>query len=132
VPTRATVPPVTRTRHRFQLLLSAALIAHVLMLAGHEHGDHAPAAAVVTHAEAATTTHDAPAPLHPGHAAALGAACLVALAGVVIGARLLVPPRRARPGSVRWRPRPSAAPLATSPPLRPPRTPVAERVVLSR
>jgi hypothetical protein len=95
---------VTRHRHRFQLLLSAALIAHVFMLAGHGHGDHAPAAAVVAHAEdsgVATTAHDAPAPLHPGHAAALGAACLVALAGVALGARLLVRPRRGRARTVR-------------------------------
>lgn len=122
----------------FGSLLAAALVAHVFMLASHGHGGtgHASTAAVVTHVGSGTATvigSSASEPTDVGSGtAALGAACLVILAGAVFGGcgrfggsgadgRSLV--RRQRS------PRTSALPRVARP-LRPPRTPIAERVVL--
>jgi hypothetical protein len=118
------------------LLLSAALVAHVFMLAGHHHDpvQHTSAAGVVAHGPGgshAIAGPHAPAPTDDDRgAAAVAAGCLVVLAGAVLGFWLQ---SRFRAGTraLVWR---RLLPPPVSPPvmrlLRPPRTPVVERVVL--
>lgn len=122
----------------FGTLLTAALVAHVFMLAGHDHSGagHASTAAVVTHVDAGTSAETGAATTETtddgSGAAALGAACLVILVAALHGGcrrsgwsgadgRSLV--RRQHPPWTTELPR-------VARPLRPPRTPIAERVVL--
>jgi hypothetical protein len=124
-------------RQLFGSLLAAALVAHVFMLAGHHHGGtgHASTAAVVTHLVSGTSTVTGSSTAQPTGArsgtAALGAACLVVLATALFGCR-----RSSGPGTDdrslvrRQGPPPTTALAREARPLRPPRTPIAERVVL--
>jgi hypothetical protein len=129
---------MTRRWRSLGLLLSAALVAHVLMLAGHHHdpGQHASAADVVAHGLGSSPTTADRYPPDPGEegagATAVGAACLVALAGAGLSFLLQLRLRTGPRAKVRRR---SVAPTVSPPVillLRPPQTPVAERVVLLR
>ena len=129
-----TVGYMSRGRLLLGLLLTAALVAHVFMLAGHHHDGarHAPAVAIAAlesvSAPAAPAPHS-PEPAGQG-AASVGAACLVVLASAVFAHRLrLCDWASGRPG-LRSQLLQLTADLPTSRPLRPPQTPVVERVVL--
>lgn len=117
------------------LLLAAAIAAHVLMLAGHDPAAEASAADaaiyVGVHAQEPLMAQSGFPSGQPHHSAAvLGAACVVVLTGVLLATAFL---RRLRllqqlPGLRVALPKLPLVPRRL--PSRPPRTPVAEGVVL--
>jgi hypothetical protein len=118
-------------------LLAAALVAHVFMLAGHHHGGtgHASTTAVVTHLVTGTSTVAGSSTTQPtgarSGAAALGAACLAILATALFGCRRSGGSGADDRSLVRRHGSPRTTALARrARPLRPPRTLIAERVVL--